>query len=173
VNLLLSLILIFFIATNVFAVDLSCDDLFKLDAGKIVEALSKDEYHNRLGCHPSEGAAGCDWVTELKEDQKLQPNHRLIVTNADHKKGTAAWDHLAVFTCSKGIAKVVFQKEYLYGVSIKENSQRRLSIEFGKWKEKDPMCCPSNTQAESYLWNTEHDSLKKVESSISQNKANK
>ncbi|MGR8940484.1 MAG: hypothetical protein ACU83P_02735 [Gammaproteobacteria bacterium] len=106
------------------------------------------------GCYSEDAEAPdrCDWRTEIKADEPLGEERRLVVLSSSHKTGSGARDFVRIYGCSGGQLNVLFQDQFIYGVSVEESTPGRLVLISARWAADDPQCCPSARVRQTFIW---------------------
>lgn len=144
------------------AVGASCTEkLLTVNAEALVAAMEARSPESVLwhgsGCYSEDAEAPdrCDWKTEIKADKPLGEERRLVVLSSSHNTGSGARDFVRIYGCSGGQLKVLFEGQFLYGVSVEESTPSRLVLISGRWAADDAQCCPSARVRQTFIWDSQ------------------
>jgi len=134
-------------------------DLMSQDANALVasmEGASSPHLWHGSGCYSDQGDPNaCDWATEIKADERIGADRRLVILNSSHRTGSGAWDYVRVYGCSAGQLELLFEEKFLYGVSKEEVSPEEIVLVAGYWRSGDPNCCPSARARHTLRWDSQ------------------
>jgi hypothetical protein len=117
-----------------------------------------------------EGGASRDWRLTLHEELVLRPAPgtvvRLVRLEASHLTGSGEWEHVLAFRCRDGVLERILDERFLYGVDVHRVNDGILRFTYGEWREKDPMCLPSADRVDTYRWDREKGTYRRIDSTL-------
>ena len=117
-----------------------------------------------------EGGDSRDWRVALLEDRVLRPAPgvavRLVRLEASHLTGSGEWGHVLVFRCRDGRLERIVDERFLHGVDVHRVNDGILRFAYGEWGEGDPTCAPSTERVDTWRWDRERGTYRRIDSTL-------